>query len=99
MLAHELVHLKSILEFTKERQSQAIVCCNDEELLHACSLAHSLLKLSSLLEARLKVRVYSSGTLERALTSTRALREAIKTIKSHGLKVAKFCRIDMLMQW
>ena len=99
VLALELVHFKSILEFTKDSQSQAIVCCGDEELLNACSLAHSLLKLSSLLEARLKVRMHSSGTYEKTLTSTRALREAIKTIKAHGLKVAKFCRIDMLMQW
>lgn len=98
VLALELVHLKSILEFTRDSQSQPIVCCADEELLNACSLAHSLLKLSSLLEARLKVRMHSSGTYEKALTSTRALREAIKTIKAHGLKVAKFCRIDMMMQ-
>ena len=99
VLALELVHLKSILEFSKVGQNQAIVCCGDEELLNACSLAHSLLKLSSLLEARLKVRMHSSGTYEKTLTSTRALREAIKTIKAHGLKVSKFCRIDMMMQW
>lgn len=98
VLALELVHLKSILEFTRDSQSQTIVCCSDEELLNACSLAHSLLKLSSLLESRLKVRVHSSGIYEKALTSTRALREAIKTIRAHGLKVAKVCRVDMMMQ-
>jgi hypothetical protein len=97
ILTQELLHLKSILDITNSSSSN-IVCCSDEELLNACSLSHSLLKLSSLLEARLKVRVHSSGTYEKALTSTRALREAIKTIKAHGLKVAKFCRIDMLMQ-
>lgn len=98
VLVNELVHLKSILEFSRDSSSGSIVACSDEELLNACSLSHSLLKLSSMLESRLKVRVHISGTFERTLTSTRALREAIKTIKAHGLKVAKFCRIDMLMQ-
>jgi hypothetical protein len=98
VFAQELVHLKDILEFSKDVQSPALVCCSDEELLNACSLAHSLLKVSTLLESRLKARMHSSGTFEKALTSTRALREAIKTIKAHGLKVAKFCRVDMMLQ-
>mmetsp|Transcript_16103 Transcript_16103/g.23375 ORF Transcript_16103/g.23375 Transcript_16103/m.23375 type:complete len:795 (-) Transcript_16103:265-2649(-) len=98
ILAQELTHLQPILQFTKSRETNSIVVCTDEELMKASCLAHSLLKLASLLEARLKVRAHSSGTFEKTLTSTRALREAIKTIKAHGLKVAKFCRIDMLMQ-
>ena len=96
ILIQELSHLTSILDFTKDDRSNSIVCCTDEELMKASCLAHSLLKLSSLLECRLKVR--QNGAFEKALTSTRALREAIKTIKAHGVKVAKFCRIDMLMQ-
>lgn len=98
IFALEMEHLKSVLEFSKNGQSHSIVCCSDEELMKASCLAHSLLKLSSLLESRLKVRMRGSGTFEKTLTSTRALREAIKTIKAHGLKMAKFCRIDMLMQ-
>jgi hypothetical protein len=96
ILAQEIAHLKTILEFTSS-QSANIKCCSDEELMKACCLAHSLLKLSSLLESRLKSRSDTTG-FERTLSSTRALREAIKTIKSHGVKMAKFCRIDMLMQ-
>lgn len=96
ILVQELTHLSSILDFTKDDRSNSVVCCSDEELMKASCLAHSLLKLSSLLESRLKVR--HSGAFEKTLTSTRALREAIKTIKAHGVKVAKFCRIDMLMQ-
>uniref|UniRef100_A0A7S1V1E9 Uncharacterized protein n=1 Tax=Grammatophora oceanica TaxID=210454 RepID=A0A7S1V1E9_9STRA len=94
-LSFEMAHLKPILEFTRD-SSNSIICCSDEELMKASVLAHSLLKLASLLESRLKVR--SSGSFEKTLTSTRALREAIKTIKTHGIKMAKFCRIDMLMQ-
>jgi hypothetical protein len=96
ILIQELTHLASILDFTKDDRSNSVVCCSDEELMKASCLSHSLLKLSSLLESRLKVR--HSGAFEKTLTSTRALREAIKTIKAHGVKVAKFCRIDMLMQ-
>lgn len=96
VLAQEMVHLRSIVELTKDRDGNPIVCCSDEELMKASCLAHSLLKLASLLESRLKVR--SKGSFDKMLTSTRALREAIKTIKAHGTKMAKFCRIDMLMQ-
>jgi len=98
IFAMEMEHLKIVLEFSKSGQSQSIVCCSDEELMKASCLGHSLLKLSSLLDSRLKVRANSTGTFEKTLTSTRALREAIKTIKAHGFKMAKFCRIDMLMQ-
>ena len=97
VLTQELTHLKSVMEFTKDRDGNAIVCCSDEELMKASCLAHSLLKLSSLLESRLKIRT-KNGSFDKILTSTRALREAIKTIKAHGVKMAKFCRIDMLMQ-
>ena len=41
---------------------------------------------------------YSTGGNFETLTSTRALREAIKSIKTHGVKMEKFCRIDMLLQ-
>lgn len=98
-LTMELQHVKQFLEFGRDNN---IVVCSDEELMKAACLAHSLLKLASLLDSRLKVR--SSSTLtgtsnnNKTLTSTRALREAIKTIKANGLKMAKFCRADILMQ-
>jgi hypothetical protein len=96
-LLDELVHLQPLLEFTKDSHALGVSVCSDEDLMKASCLAHSLLKLSSLLDSRLKVR--SSGGFEKVLPSTRALREAIKSIRNHGIKMAKFCRIDMLMQW
>lgn len=95
-LKFELAHLQSLLEFDKDFKMKNIIVCKDEELMKAATLAHSLLKLSSLFESRLKVR--SSGSFEKPLTATRALREAIKTIKAHGIKMVKFCRVDMILQ-
>jgi hypothetical protein len=92
-LTSELGFVKQYLEFGKE---SGIVVCSDEELMKSACLAHSLLKLASLLDSRIKVRSHL-GT-NKTLTSTRALREAIKTIKASGLKMAKFCRADILMQ-
>ena len=90
----ELGYLKPFFTFTSVGQFAKIVLCSDEELMKAACLTHSLLKLSSLVESRLKLRQGSTKTL----TATRALREANKTIQSNGLKMAKFCRLDMLMQ-
>jgi len=96
LMSMELQYLKPFLDFGTTGQTSKVVLCTDEELMKASCLAHSLLKLSSLLESRLKIRGHSA--FNRALTSTRALREAIKSIKVNGLKMAKFCRIEMLMQ-
>jgi hypothetical protein len=95
-LLEELVHLQPLLEFTKDSHALGVVVCSDEELMKASCLAHSLLKLASLLESRLKVR--NTSGFEKILPSTRALREAVKSIRNQGLKMAKFCRMDMLMQ-
>jgi hypothetical protein len=75
------------------QQAGKIVLSSDEELMKASCLAHSLLKLSGLLESRLKVK-----GINKTLTSTRALREANRTIRTSGMKMAKFCRLEMLMQ-
>lgn len=96
LMSMELQYLKPYLDFDTTGQISKVVLCTDEELMKAACLAHSLLKLASLLESRLKIRGHSS--FNRALTSTRALREAIKTIKLNGMRMAKFCRIEMLMQ-
>ena len=92
----ELQYLKRYLDFDTTGQINSVVLCSDEDLMKAACLAHSLLKLASVLESRLKIRGHSA--FNRALTSTRALREAIKTIKLNGMTMAKFCRIEMLMQ-
>jgi len=94
ILQFELSFMKQFLDFATE--SKRLVVASDEEVMRAACLAHSLLKLAGLLENRLQVQ--ASNGRRRPLTSTRALREAIKTIKSNGIKLAKFCRLDMLMQ-
>lgn len=95
IFAQELVYLRPFLDFLIDSQKTGIVMCTDEELTKAACLAHSLLKVSSLLEGRLQVR---GNGYTKTLSSTRALREAIKTLKQNGIKMAKFCRIDMLLQ-
>jgi hypothetical protein len=96
VLEHELVFLKRFMEFSEENPATKPSVCTDEELMKASCLAHSLLKLASLLEARLKVRTTSGSN--KVLTSTRTLQDAIKAIKKNGIKVAMFCRVDMVMQ-
>jgi hypothetical protein len=96
-LSVELNFVRPYLEFAGMELAQ-IKTCLDEELMKAACLAHSLLKLASLLDSRLKVRSRLGITSTKTLTNTRALREAIKTIKANGLKMAKFCRADILLQ-
>jgi len=96
-LSVELHFVKPYLEFAGMELAQ-IKVCSDEDLMKAACLAHSLLKLSSLLDSRLKVRSRVGISSTKTLTNTRALREAIKTIKANGLKMAKFCRSDILLQ-
>jgi len=90
----ELKSLKEYMNFDLAETKHQIVVTTDEELVKASCLAHSLLKLSSLLESRLRVR----GARNKTLSSTRTLQEAIKTIKRSGIKMAKFCRLEILMQ-
>lgn len=92
----EMEFLKKYFAFADTNTISKIVVCSDEDLMKASTLAHALLKVARLLEGRLKIRT-SSG-FNRTLTSTRALREAIKTVMLSGVKMAKFCRLDMLMQ-
>jgi len=94
---HELNFMKQYVDFSAEGKSSSITVCSDEDMMKASCLAHSLLKLASQLEGRLKTRG-SNGGFNKTLTSTRALREAIKSIKLSGINMAKFCRLDMLMQ-
>eukprot|EP00934_Nitzschia_sp_Nitz4_P006707 Nitzschia sp. Nitz4//scaffold247_size31676//13675//17524//NITZ4_007929-RA/size31676-processed-gene-0.19-mRNA-1//-1//CDS//3329543952//6697//frame0 len=97
-LSNELAYVKAYLEFAAMDQSKNIKTCPDEHLMKSACLSHSLLKLASLLDSRLKVRSAVGGISTKTLTNTRALREAIKTIKANGLKMAKFCRADVLLQ-
>jgi hypothetical protein len=91
----ELSYLKNYVDFEASGQCNKIVLCSDEDLMKAACLAHSLLKLSSLLNSRLRLR---SAGRNKTLSSTRTLKEAIKSIRTNGLKMAKFCRLEMIMQ-
>jgi hypothetical protein len=97
ILEEELAILYKLLDFDGSETSLNVTVCSDEELTKAACLAHSLLKLSGLLASRLKIRNDNSGSF-RALTATRTLQEAIKTIQKSGMKMAKFCRLDMILQ-
>lgn len=91
----EVSHLGPLLDFSSKNYGYDLDVCNDEELGRAACLAHSLLKVASLLEARLKTR---SGGRDKTVGATRALRGSIKIIREHGVRMAKFCRVDMLVQ-
>lgn len=95
IFSQELVYLRPFFDFLLDSHRTGLTMCSDEELTKSACLAHSLLKVSSLLEKRLQVR---SVGYTKTLSSTRALREAIKTLKMNGIKMSKFCRIDMLLQ-
>lgn len=96
LMEEELKTLQPYFNFSDDKQVAQIKLCSDEELMKSLTLAHSLLKVASLLESRLKVR--SSSGFNKPLTSTRPLRESIKSVMQSGLKMAKFCRLDMLFQ-
>ena len=91
----EITHLYPLLDFSGKGYGKDHHVCNDDELARAATLAHGLLKVSSLLEGQLRTK--GSGSWK-AVGATRALQEAIKTIRSYGVRMAKFCRVDMLIQ-
>ena len=95
IFSQELQYLRPFFDFLLDSHRSSIVMCSDEELTKAACLAHSLLKVSSLLETRLQIR---GKRYTKTLSSTRALLEAIKTLKQNGIKMAKFCCIEMLLQ-
>lgn len=91
----EVTHLSPLLDFTSKNYGHDLEVCNDDELGRAACLANSLLKVAGLLEGRLRTR--SSGR-DKTGGATRNLLKSIKTIKEHGVRMAKFCRADMLIQ-
>ena len=89
------MHLMQFLNFSEKNYGEDFVMCTDEQLLKAASLAHNLLTLAGLLDKRLKPKKVTWG---KSVTAPRVLRECIKNIRMHGLKVAKFCRVEVLLQ-
>ena len=92
-LEKEIPHILSLLQFGQHEYGDLLHVCTDEEIMQAAYLAHSLLKFAHLLEKRL-----TNKGGKWAKTTTRAIREAVRTIKLHGIQMAKFCRLDMLVQ-
>ena len=91
----EVIHILQFLDFASKKYEEDFVMCTEDEFLKPGPLAHNLLTLASLLEKRLKPKKVTWGKIA---TAPRALRECIKTIRMHGLKVAKFCRVEILLQ-
>jgi len=93
----ELSHLAVLTKFNEPMSFETSTLCSDEELMKASCLANSLLRVASLLEEQLRSR---AGGWEKSskIKAIRDLESAIKTIRFHGLRVAKFCRMEMLIQ-
>jgi len=91
----EISHMLEILNFTDPRYGGLFKLGAEEEFLKAVSLSHSLLKLASQLERRLMPK---KNTWGKSLTAPRTLRESIKNIRMHGIRLAKFCRVEVLLQ-
>ncbi|CAB9528119.1 expressed unknown protein [Seminavis robusta] len=84
------------LDFLPDRQeSLDYDVITKGELKKATCLSHSLLKVSSILEQRLKSRVKGSNKL---LEGTSELHDKIKQIKKIGIRMAKFCHVEVLLQ-
>lgn len=88
----EAEQLSEIANFAQPLLYERSSLCTDDELMKCSCLGNSLLRVSSLLEAQLGWEQASKITAVRDLTS------AIKTIRYHGLRVAKFCRLEILIQ-
>ena len=94
----EVAHLTGILDFGDEMYGSEIVLASEEELMKAASLAHSLLRVSNLLERRLRPTAKRMTSWGNAPVAPRTLRDPILEIRTHGLRLAKFCRTEVLLQ-
>jgi len=92
----EVSHLSELLDFADVKHGSDFKLCTEDEFLKTVSLAHSLLSLSSLLGKRLRPKKNSWGKSKS--DAPRALRESVKNIRLHGIRVAKFCRMEVLLQ-
>lgn len=93
----ELEQLGILTKFTGPMMIERSTLCSDEELMKAGCLANSLLRVASLLDGQLRSRA-GGWEKQSKIKAIRDLQSAIKTIRFHGLRVAKFCRMEMLIQ-
>ena len=91
----EVTKIDALTQFSGPLKFESSSLCSDEELMKAACLANSLLRVASLLEGQLRSR---AGGWEKSVSAVRDLESAIKTIRFHGLRVAKFCRAEVLVQ-
>ena len=93
----EVAQLDVLTKFTEPLKFERSTLCTDEELMKAACLANSLLRVASLLDGQLRSR---AGGWDKSskIKAIRDLQSAIKTIRYHGLRVAKFCRMEVLLQ-
>jgi hypothetical protein len=92
----EVANMSELLNFIDPKYGKHIRWCPEDVFLKAVSLAHSLLKLSSQLEKRLMPKKGTWGG--KSYHAPRTLRDSIKNIRMHGIRVAKFCRMEVLLQ-
>ena len=93
----ELTQMSVLTRFTGPIEIERSTLCTDEELMQASCLANSLLRVASLLNGQLRSRG-DGWEKSPKIKAVRDLQSAIKTIRFHGLRVAKFCRMEMLIQ-
>ena len=93
----EVEKIEILTKFSKPLQFERSTLCNDEEMMKAACLSNSLLRVASLLDGQLRNR---GGGWDKSskIKAVRDLQSAIKTIRYHGLRVAKFCRMEVLIQ-
>lgn len=93
----EVAQLDVITKFSSPLKFEGPTLCKDEEMMKAACLANSLLRVASLLDGQLRSK---AGGWEKSskIKAIRDLQSAIKTIRYHGLRVAKFLRMEMLIQ-
>lgn len=93
----EVAQLDVLCWFKEPLHFEKSTLCTDDEHMKAACLANSLLRVASLLDGQLRSR---AGGWEKSskIKAIRDLQSAIKTIRYHGLRVAKFCRMEVLMQ-
>lgn len=92
---NEVRHLLDLLNFTHPRYQEQFKLSTEDGFLKAASLAHSLLKLASKLDKRLTI---GTSKVNQVFSSPRSLRESVKNIRIHGYRLAKFCRMEVLLQ-
>lgn len=96
LVKQELDLLSDYMDFLPDNQeSLDYDLMGRNELRRATCLAHSFLKVASVFESRLKVNIKGE---EKMLGDTGSLLDAIGILKNAGIRMAKFCRMEVLLQ-